>query len=173
MRQWRDIAGFEGRYEVSDDGLVYSAVTLSMLKQQTHHSRYKTVALTRRDGSGQKTGFLIHRLVAQAFIPNPKALATVNHKNGMRDDNRLENLEWMSHAENHTHAYRELGRKPHLATLRDSSRACACFKDGHIAGVFDQATLGAAHFGLRTRSVSRAALGERKTCGGLTWMYLD
>jgi len=52
----------------------------------------------------------IHRLVAQAFIPNPENKRTVNHKNGIRDDNRLCNLEWTTHSENNIHSFKVLGR---------------------------------------------------------------
>lgn len=52
----------------------------------------------------------VHRLVASAFIPNPDALPEVNHKNGTPSDNRVENLEWVTHSDNLRHAFRELGR---------------------------------------------------------------
>ncbi|MFB2938351.1 HNH endonuclease signature motif containing protein [Aerosakkonemataceae cyanobacterium BLCC-F154] len=54
----------------------------------------------------------IHRLVAQTFIPNPDQKPQVNHLNGVRDDNRVENLEWVTNQENSIHAIEQLGRKP-------------------------------------------------------------
>lgn len=172
MREvWRDIPGFEGRYLISNLGRVWSNVTGKELRQQYHNHGYMSVALTLRDGSGKKKMFLVHRLVAESFLPNADGLPTVNHKDGDKRNNQKSNLEWMSYAENHKHAYKALGRKAHTATLRDTSRACECLLDGIVIASFPSATDAANSLGLRNRSVSRACLGQRKTCGGFQWRY--
>lgn len=173
METWRDIPGFEGRYRVSSLGRVESLVTGRCLKPQKHPLGYQFVALTLRDGSGGKKAFLVHRLVAEAFIPNPSGKPTVNHKDGDKTNNRRKNLEWATHGENHKHAYDKLGRRPHLATLRDSSRTCAAYRGGDEIGIWPSATDAASALHLRSRSISRAATGERKTYAGLFWLYLD
>lgn len=65
---------------------------------------------------GRNMTVFIHRLVAKAFIPNPENKPTVNHKNSIRDDNRIENLEWATHQENVKHGY-EFGKNSNAADL--------------------------------------------------------
>ena len=142
------------------------------MKLQKHNLGYASVALTMRDGLGGKKSYLVHRLVADAFLPNPDDLATVNHRDGVKTNNLHSNLEWLSYSANHKHAYDHLGRKPHLPTLRDSSRPCQCLRDGKVLASFKSATDAANHYGLGAKSVSRACLGQRKTCGGFEWRYV-
>lgn len=102
--RWADI---DARYEVSTLGRVRNKKTGRVLKPGVCSNKYLKVTL----GAGGPQP-LIHRLVAKAFIPGDHALQ-VNHLNGVRDDNRVENLEWLSCSDNHRHSYRELDRKQH------------------------------------------------------------
>lgn len=92
----KQIKGFE-RYEITDDGRVWS--TISDIWRSTHLDKdgYVRVGLC---GLYGKKNFGVHRLVAEAFIPNPDNLPEVNHINGNRADNRVENLEWVSFMDN-------------------------------------------------------------------------
>lgn len=102
----RIIEGFNNKYIITSSGKVYNNFTGKEMKQKNTLG-YKAVALRVFDGerSIQKL-FKIHRLVAEYFIPNPKHLPMVNHINGNKEDNRVENLEWCSNQENTIHAYR-------------------------------------------------------------------
>jgi len=124
METWRDIPGFDGRYQANEEGSVARPARCIRYVDKTRGvcaRRLPAVVLT---PSMTNTGYLrvnidntthlIHRLIAAAFVPKScPERAEVNHKNGCRTDNRACNLEWVTRRENHLHAYRELPRKAH------------------------------------------------------------
>lgn len=112
--RWKDIVGFENTYQVSNLGTVKSLKRKSWngktwhiiqeryLKQTKASHKYFTVSLSK---NGQKKSFLVHNLVASAFIDNPENKKTVNHIDGNKTNNQIENLEWATQSENNYHAY--------------------------------------------------------------------
>lgn len=127
--EWRSVVGYEGLYEVSSLGRLRSLDRTTeannrwgniaprkysgrLLKSHMTTNSYESRVFAR----GEKH-HLVHRLVAEAFIPNPMSLSEVNHKNGVRSDNRVANLEWVTSSENKRHSYNELGRKQHGKTI--------------------------------------------------------
>lgn len=95
------IKGYEGLYDISDDGRVWSYRRNKWLKNALVSTGYPGVDLCK---GGIRKQHLIHRLLAATFMENPKGLAQINHKNGIKTDNRLDNLEWCSIQENLKHA---------------------------------------------------------------------
>ena len=91
--RWRPVTGYKGKYLVSDSGDVMNAETGKILKPYGHTKGYAKVDL-RHLGASKRDERFVHRLVADAFIKNPNALPEVNHLNGNKLDNRVENLEW-------------------------------------------------------------------------------
>ena len=122
--QWRDIENYEGLYQVSNFGQIRSIDRLvkqrlgvrlakgQILKPAQNPKGYFAVSLCKENKAHT---FTVHRLVANAFIPNPYNLATVNHKNIIKTDNRLCNLERLSLLDNSKHAqingcYKKFGK---------------------------------------------------------------
>ena len=107
MEKWKSL--YDGLYEVSTLGNVRNAAG-HILRPATRPNGYLQVVLCDKDG--HHNTHKVHRLVANAFIPNPDYKRTVNHKNGNKTDNRVENLEWATHTENLRHKYAVLGYTP-------------------------------------------------------------
>lgn len=89
-------------YEVDINGNIFSKRFNRYLKPYSNGKGYEMVRLINNDGPKP---FKIHRLLALQFIPNTENKKFVNHKNGIKNDNRIENLEWCTHSENIKHAY--------------------------------------------------------------------
>lgn len=89
---WKDCKGYEGLYQVSNDGRVWSVRSQKYISQQKTRHGYLAVHLTAKNGKHKME--YVHRLVALVFLENPYHLPQVNHKNEIKTDNRPENLEW-------------------------------------------------------------------------------
>lgn len=108
QQEWKPVVGFENFYEVSNLGNIRRKAS-GRLRHIDHAQTYPTVLLS---VNGKHKTLRVHRLVAMAFLPLVDGKPHINHKNGNKHDNRVENLEWVSQAENNLHAYRILHRRP-------------------------------------------------------------
>lgn len=100
---WKDIEGYEGLYQVSNVGSIYSVRYKRFRKSKTDKYGYSVVGLNK---DGNIRWFFVHRLVASAFIQNPRNLPVVNHLDGNKQNNCMDNLEWCDHSANVKHAYK-------------------------------------------------------------------
>ena len=98
MESWRDIEGYEGHYRISSLGRIENLVTGRIRKGNCNTSGYEQVVLLGSDG--KYSNYLVHRLVAKAFIPNPENKLTVDHINSKeKRNNSVENLRWFTSKE--------------------------------------------------------------------------
>jgi len=104
---WKDVKGYEGIYKVSNTGLIKNIKRNKILATRTTYDKYLRINLNK---NGNKKTFKIHRLVADAFIPNPHNKPTVNHIDGNKQNNMLDNLEWMTFKDNYQYYLNNKGR---------------------------------------------------------------
>ena len=149
-------------YYVSDKGGVYSAKTREFLVGGLTHGGYKLVTLRKNSKNYTR---MVHRLVAQHFIANPQNKEQVNHKNGIKTDNRIENLEWTTPQENMWHAHNILKiktRKPRPVLQIKNKQIIAEYK-----GVVEAAKMN----NLSKGNICLCCRGKRNQTGGYQWAY--
>lgn len=157
--EWKDVVGFP-RYEVSTYGRVRTKPLY--LKPGAIRGAHLTVALC--SGKGKpKTGY-VHRLVAQAFIPNPEGLPIINHKNGNPQDNRINNLEWCTHSHNVLHGYHHNGKRNY-----NEVRMMAVNANGEIVASFRSGSDAAVFLGVTTAAVN-SSIRRKGTCKGFRFV---
>ena len=111
---WKDIKGYEGYYQISSEGQVKSLISNKILIGDTNNLGYKRVVLY----TPIKKRFFIHRLVALHFCEGYAENLVVNHKDGNKQNNKAENLEWITHSQNDLHAFQNNLRKVYPCTFK-------------------------------------------------------
>lgn len=163
--RWKPIVGFEEHYLVSDEGMVWSARRHKVLKPKIDRYGYEVVTLSVNGISHHRT---IHRLVAQAFVPNPNNLSTVNHINENKTDNRAVNLEWMSVADNDNYGT----RNKRMADSKCHQPVAQVLSDSNTViykGVKDASR----KTGINRSCIALCCKGVQKTAGGYKWRYVN
>lgn len=152
----KDIKGYEGLYAVTTKGRVWSYRKKKFLKQYLNNDGYYQLALYKDGRSETKR---INRLVAEAFIPNTKGnCAEVNHIDEVKTNNRVENLEWVTHKENVNHGSR----------TAKTYKAVYCVE---LDKTFESMTAAARELGLEVSSISACCRGKLKTTGKKHFRY--
>lgn len=165
--QWKKIIidGKESMYSVSDQGRVRNDERNTYLKLQMQNE-YLRVSLSL--GHGNMKNFAVHRLVATAFIENPDNKEIVNHKDGIRYHNTVDNLEWCTLSENAQHA-RDAG----LIGWQKTRPVRQFSMEGKWLMDFESATEAARQLDLFQSKITLVCQNQRKSTGGYQWRYAD
>lgn len=169
VEQWKDIAGFDGLYQVSNWGSVKRLGRTERMLKPRMCKGYETVCLCK---NGIRHNRRINRLVALAFIPNPENKPEVNHKDGNKRNNAAYNLEWNTASENQRHA-RSTGLNPMGFNNAVLSKPVDMFsKSGELLRTFPSFKEAERQTGISRRNIHSCCIGGRcKTAGGFVWKY--
>lgn len=165
---WRDVNGYEGLYQISNLGRVKSLKRKNKYKhneeiimKELFDGNYLFIRLSK---NSKKKNFLIHRLVAEAFIKEIKGKEYVNHKNGIKTDNRVENLEWVTASENTIHAIKNgLKRLPNKKIIQ--------IDNNKIVKHWNSIKEASETLGINRANIGACCRNERKRAGNYIWKY--
>ena len=196
---WKDIEGYENKYQVSNLGRVKSL--------NYNHTKKEQILKCCKTGAGYTLVnlcgkmFLVHRLVAKTFIPNPENKPCVDHINTIRDDNRVNNLRWVTHKENmvdneitrnkfigdnnhwlgrnHTDETKEKMRKPKSEEAKNnmskakSIKIVQLDKDMNLISIFNSSKEASELLGFCQGHINRCCNKKRKSHKGFIWMFYE
>lgn len=162
---WKDIKGYNGKYQVSNLGNVKSfARKKEHILIPTSTRGYLTVGLINQNHECKK--YLIHRLVAEAFIPNPNNYKEVNHKDENKTNNNVNNLEWCTRAYNMSYGTARVRQGISFGNpvkqLVKNDVVIAWYCSANMAGMLT---------GIDTSSIIACCRGRREFAGGYMWEY--
>ena len=171
---WKDVVGYEWMYQISTMGNVRNSRTGYVIKQKLNINGYPTVII--RNSSGKKGTLRVHRLIMIAFIDNPHNKPFVNHIDGDKRNNNINNLEWCTAKENSVHAALiGLCKKPWEGKFGKNHNMCKAViqmnLNGDIINEFGAFTDAANSTNTCKTAISVCVRGINMTAGGYKWKY--
>ena len=174
--EWRPIKGYEGQYEVSNYGRIRSLPRIVEYSANGIKIRSYRPGTIRKTEPVGRTGYrkvwlpnqqlLVHRIVAEAFIPNPENKPEVNHIDLCRSNNSVENLEWCTSSENALHGFKFGSRKaPNKKRVRQFDL------DGNFIRAYGSVLEAAKTIHADHSNIIKALRGRINSCGGYKWKY--
>lgn len=181
---WKDISGYEGLYKISNYGEVLSLISNKILKAEVLDKGYLRVGLNK---NGKRTRFLVHRLVMCEFVGYKSYPEyEVNHKDFNTQNNRLDNLEWVTGIENTRYSIENgsgmletmrkmgsiVGKKYcHIGIEASKKPVARCDMDGNIIKEYNSARE-AVKDGYNYKNISAVCNGDKKRHGGYVWKFI-
>ena len=168
---WKEIPNTDGLYLISDDAKVFSVRSNRLLKPYLQANGYWRLEL---NIGGKHKKYFLHRLVAEAFVPNPNGYPIINHKDENPSNNRADNLEWCTHKYNSNYGtcqerIQSHRRTPSGADNPQSIRVYQYTLDGEFIAEYGSCGEAGRETGLRASSIARAVNGSRRQYAGFYW----
>lgn len=161
--EWREVKEYN-HYEVNQFGEIRHKIRKKILKPRINNGyQYVNFKI-----NGKNINFSVHRIVANAFIPNPNGYTEVNHKDYNRSNNCVDNLEWVSSSQNKYHAFlKEENKKSRGKAVNQYT------KEGILIKTFDTITEAAQILGCCVAAISNCCLKRTKTSQGFLWSFVE
>ena len=167
---WKDVTNYEGLYQVSNLGRVKSIGygTERILKLVRLKNGYLKVSLWKNSKNKQ---FLVHRIVAQAFLSNPQNLSQVNHKDEDKTNNSVQNLEWCDQKYNHNYGTINQRISEKMTNGKLSKPVLQYTKTGEFVRKWKSTKDVERNLGYSQSYISKCCNGKRNSANGFIWKY--
>lgn len=184
--KWLPVVGYEDLYEVSNFGRIRSMTRILSKRNRwgktiNYTIKSKQIA-TSYNNKGYKIvhlyknkkfkSFLLHRLVAKSFVPNPNNLAEINHKDENKENNNADNLEWCTRKENNNYGIQSKEGRRKTSKFR-MKKVCQYNKEGILINVYDGIRIAEEMTNINNQNICKCCKGKAKTAGGYFWKYYD
>ena len=176
MEEWKDIIGYEGLYKVSNLGNVKSVerILSNGHKHKEKHlythliNGYVVVSLFK---DGKQRNFKVYRLVAKSFIPNPENKPCVDHIDTNKENNKVENLKWVTYQENTDNPLSSI-RQKQAVSIAGTIKVSQYDKNWILLNIYPSAACAERMTGTNASSICSCCKGRRKTANGFIWKYV-